>query len=173
MRGTSIGRSGDQPWGWIIRHEAPSISTVSPASRPVIWARLALARRPRHRLLAHHEPAREAGPERHGHPARREAGEGGGGGRRDHRVAERGHRHSGAEADARRRQRALGELHPDVAVEGGGVVDPGSVVAELLGETNVIDHIRAGGEGTRELHRRNVAGGILRRLSVPAKDGGS
>ena len=63
---------------------------------------------------------------------------------------------AGSEADGRRHVGAPGERHPDVAVEGGGVEDPGPAIAELLGEADQVGKVGSGREGTAEFHGGNL-----------------
>ena len=110
---------------------------------------------PAHGPLAEHVPAGEPGAEGDRHAARREVGEGGDGAGRDHGVAEARHDHRRAEPDRLGALGAPGQAHPDVVVEGGGVVEPGPGVAELLGQGDVGGCVPPGreGGGQRQGHR--------------------
>ena len=116
-------------------------------------AHMALEGRERERLLAEHAAAGEAGAERDAEPPGRDRLD-----VRDRRgggddVAQARDQHAGAEPDAARGARGLGDGDPDVAIESGRVGEPHPVVAEPLGERGVVADVGGRNEGAGETHR--------------------
>ena len=144
MIGTSTGR-GARVAGRV-QHPHPRALPLDrlAAQQAAVGADVGVHERPRDRAVAHRPPAGEPRPERDGDAAGGQRGERGGGRGVDHRMAQGGHEDARPEADALRPLGRQRERHPDVGALLRRVVQPGALIAQLLGERDVLGRVESG-----------------------------
>ena len=122
------------------------------SQQAAIGSDVALHEAPRDGAISHCTAAREARPEGDHDPIGCQRRERGGGGGVDHRMAQGRDEHTWPEGDAAGSHGGERERHPHVGALLRCVVDPGSLVAELLGDDDVVGRIESGRKRAGNLH---------------------